>query len=166
MGKRVILLSGDQQKIVQNVAQSLGITEFYSEQTPVGKVEFLEKLRAQNQKLIMVGDGINDAPSLALADISISFSAAADIAQNIADIVIQGKKLMPVIELINSSQRAITLMKENLWIALIYNLIAVPFAIAGQVVPLIAAIAMSSSSLLVLGNSLRMNRKNSPNKEN
>lgn len=158
LGKKIILLSGDEEKTVRNVAQKLGISEFYFEQTPISKVQFLEKIKSENQKFIMIGDGLNDAPALALADISISFSQASDLAQNIADIVIQGQKLNPILDLINSSRRAIFLMRQNLLIALIYNLIAVPFAIAGHVVPLIAAIAMSSSSLLVLFNSLRMNR--------
>ena len=139
----------------------MAIEEFYFEQTPVSKVQFLEKLKAENKRFIMVGDGLNDAPALALAHVSISFSSASDISQNIADIVIQGQKLAPIIELLNSSKKAILLMKQNLIIALIYNLIAVPYAIAGHVVPLIAAIAMSSSSLLVLFNSLRMNKKTS-----
>ncbi len=159
MNKKIILLSGDNQNVVKNVAEKLNIEEFYFEKTPIEKAQFLEKLKAENKKFIMVGDGLNDAPALALADISISFSKASDISQNIADIVIQKSKLMPIIELINSSKKAIYLMKENLIIALIYNLIAVPFAITGQVVPLVAAIAMSSSSLLVLFNSLRMNQK-------
>jgi P-type Cu2+ transporter len=94
-----------------------------------------------------------------LSHVSISFSKASDISQNIADVVICGEKLMPIIELINSSAKAISLMKQNLLIALIYNLFAVPYAMAGHVVPLIAAIAMSSSSLLVLFNSLRINSK-------
>ncbi len=157
-GKKIILLSGDHQKIVSFVARELEINEFHYEKTPITKVKFLEELRNKNKKFIMVGDGLNDAPALALADVSISFSKAADISQNIADIVIQGKKLMPIIDLIKSSTRAISLMKENLLIALIYNLIALPFAILGYVIPLIAAIAMSSSSLLVLFNSLRMNK--------
>jgi Cu2+-exporting ATPase len=156
-GKKIILLSGDSEKVVCDVAKKLEISEFYFEQTPISKVQFLEKLRAENKKFAMIGDGLNDAPSLALADVSISFSKAADISQNIADIIIQGQKLMPIIALLKSSKKAITLMKENLWIALIYNLIAIPFAVTGQVVPLVAAIAMSSSSLLVLFNSLRMN---------
>lgn len=159
LGKKIILLSGDEEKTVRNVAQKLGISESYFEQTPISKVQFLEKIKSENKKFIMIGDGLNDAPALALADISISFSQASDLAQNIADIVIQGQKLNPILDLINSSRRAIFLMKQNLLIALIYNLIAVPFAIAGHVVPLVAAIAMSSSSLLVLFNSLRMNLK-------
>lgn len=158
-GKKIILLSGDSENAVKNVAQELGISEFYFAQTPVSKVQFLEKLKAENKKFVMIGDGLNDAPALALAHVSISFSRASDIAQNIADIVIQGQKLMPIIDVISSSKKAISLMKQNLLIALVYNLVAVPYAIAGHVVPLIAAIAMSSSSLLVLFNSLRMNSK-------
>lgn len=158
-GKEVILLSGDNQKIVAATAKKLGIEKFYFEQIPVSKVEILQQFKSQNKKFAMIGDGLNDAPALALADVSISFSRATDIAQNVADVVIQGQKLMPIFDLINSSRRAIFLMKQNLWIALIYNLVAVPYAITGHVVPLFAALAMSSSSLLVLFNSLRMNQK-------
>ncbi len=158
-GKKIILLSGDNEKTVRAVAQKLAIDEFYFEQTPISKVNFLQTLKAKNKKFVMIGDGLNDAPSLALADVSISFSKASDISQNIADVIIQGQKLMPMINLINSSAKAISLMKQNLLIALIYNLVAVPYAISGNVVPLIAAIAMSSSSLLVLFNSLRMNKQ-------
>ena len=158
MKKDVILLSGDSAHVVKKVAGEIGIKRFYSEQTPISKVEFLNGLKAQNKSFIMVGDGVNDAPALALSDVSLSFNNASDIAQNVADIVIQGKKLMPIVHLIQSSERAMSLMKQNLAIALMYNMIAVPYAISGNIVPLIAAIAMSSSSLLVLMNSLRMNR--------
>lgn len=159
LGKKIILLSGDAKNPVKNVAEKLQISEFYFEQTPISKVQFLEKLKAENKSFVMVGDGINDAPSLALAHVSISFSKASDISQNIADVVICGEKLMPMIELINFSAKAISLMKQNLLIAIIYNLFAVPYAMAGHVVPLVAAIAMSSSSLLVLFNSLRINSR-------
>ncbi len=155
MGKEIILLSGDSKNPVESVAKTLEIDQFYFEQTPVSKAEFLGKFLADKKQFIMIGDGINDAPALALSPISISFSKAADISQNIADIIIQGEKLSPILEVINSSNRSISLMKQNLLIALLYNLIAVPFAISGHVVPLIAAIAMSSSSLIVLFNSLR-----------
>lgn len=153
--KKIILLSGDTKNAVESIAKELGIDEFYFEQTPVSKVKILKNL----ENFVMIGDGLNDAPALALSNVSISFSRAVDISQNIADIIIQGEKLQPISELINSSKKSISLMKQNLIIALIYNLIAVPFAIAGHVVPLIAAIAMSSSSILVLFNSLRMNSK-------
>lgn len=158
LGKKIILLSGDNKKIVSNLANKLSISEFYFDQTPLSKMNFLAKLSAQNQKFAMIGDGVNDAPALASSDISISFSKAADISQNVADIVIQGQKLMPIVELLHSSKKALKLMRQNLLIALIYNLLALPFAIFGHILPLAAAIAMSSSSLLVLFNSLRMNR--------
>jgi len=156
MNKKVILLSGDIKNNVELIANQLEIKEFYFEKTPLEKIEFLEKLKAKGEKFIMVGDGLNDAPALSLADVSISFANAVDISQNVSDIIIQNNKLMPVIELILLSKKSIQLMKQNLLIALVYNLIALPFAIMGYVVPLIAAIAMSSSSLLVLFNSLRI----------
>ncbi len=158
MGKRIVLLSGDAENQVRNVAEKLQISEFYFEKNPIEKVGFLEKLKAENKKFLMVGDGLNDAPALALSHVSMSFSKAADISQNIADVVICGEKLMPIIELVKSSAKAISLMKQNLMLALIYNLFAVPYAMAGHVVPLFAAIAMSTSSLLVLFNSFRMNK--------
>jgi P-type Cu2+ transporter len=158
MGKKIVLLSGDTENPVRNVAEKLQISEFYFEKNPIEKVSFLEKLKAENKKFLMVGDGLNDAPALALSHVSISFSKAADISQNIADVVICGEKLMPIIELVNSAEKSISLMKQNLMLALIYNLFAVPYAMAGHVVPLVAAIAMSTSSLLVLFNSFRMNR--------
>ncbi len=159
LGKKVILLSGDGRSQVENVAKELQISEFYFEKNPIEKVQFLEKLKAENKKFLMIGDGLNDAPALALSYVSVSFSKAVDISQNIADIVICGDKLQPILDLINSSRKAINLMKQNLYLALTYNLFAVPFAMIGKVVPLLAAIAMSSSSLLVLFNSLRMNSK-------
>ncbi len=153
---RLILLSGDNYDIVRETAQILAINEFYAEQTPVQKVEFIKKLKSQNHKILMVGDGLNDAPALALSDVSISFSQAANIAQNAADIVIQSNQLQPIFHIINLAKSSILLIKQNLFLALIYNLIAVPFAIMGHVTPLLAAIAMSSSSILVLLNSLRI----------
>lgn len=155
MGKKIILLSGDSKSAVESVAKTLEIDQFYFEKTPISKAEFLSDFLINKKQFVMIGDGINDSPALALSPVSISFSRAADISQNIADIIIQGEKLSPILEIINSSNRAILLMKQNLLIALLYNLVAVPFAIYGHVVPLIAAIAMSSSSLIVLFNSLR-----------
>jgi Cu2+-exporting ATPase len=159
LGKKIILLSGDTKNAVENAAHKAGIDEFYFEQTPVLKLDFLEKIKAKNEKILMIGDGLNDAPALALADVSISFSKASHISQNIADIIIQKENLLPILELLNTSKHSILLTKQNLMLALVYNLIAVPFAVAGYITPLIAAIAMSSSSLLVLLNSLRNQKK-------
>jgi len=156
--KKIILLSGDLENTTARIASNLKIDEFYFEKTPLEKAEFLQNLKVQNKKFIMVGDGINDAPSLALADVSISFSSASDIAQNIADIVICNEKLQPILQLKKDSQKSLQLMKQNLIIALIYNIVALPFAFLGHVTPLFAALAMSSSSLLVLFNSLRMSK--------
>ncbi len=103
----------------------------------------------------MVGDGINDALSLQMADISISFNNASDIAQSISDIIIQGDKLNPISQIISSSTKSVKIMKQNLSLSLLYNIIAVPFAMAGFIIPLFAALAMSSSSIIVTLNSLR-----------
>ena len=103
----------------------------------------------------MIGDGINDALSLQIADISISFNNASDIAQSISDIIIQGDKLYPIVQITKSSNNSVKIMKQNLILSLLYNTLAVPFAMAGYIVPLFAALAMSSSSILVTLNSLR-----------
>ncbi len=107
----------------------------------------------------MVGDGLNDAPSLSLADVSISPSSAIDITQNTADIVFQGKVLRPIIKTIVVAKQAKKIIIENFMIAICYNMIAIPLAVFGYVTPLIAAIAMSSSSLVVILNSFRLNSK-------
>lgn len=157
INKNIILLSGDYENEVKKVAKILNIKNFYWQKNPLQKAEILQQLRNQNISFAMVGDGLNDAPSLALSNVSISFSKAVDISQNIADIVISSPKLNPLIFIFKYSKKSLRVMKQNLALALIYNIIAVPFAMMGFVVPLLAAIAMSSSSLLVIINSLKMN---------
>ena len=149
------ILSGDSKTPVTNTAKELKISDYHHSQSPIDKINFLTNLKNTNKKFIMVGDGINDAPALTLADISISFSGASDISQNSADIIIQPDKLNPISQIIQNLTRANKIMKQNLAISLLYNSLAVPFAVAGYVTPLFAVLAMSSSSLLVLFNSLR-----------
>ena len=152
------LLSGDTKQVVNKVAKSIGISTYFSSLSPVDKCKYIDSMREKGKKVLMVGDGLNDAPSLSSASVSMSPSSAIDIAQNTADIVFQGEKLAPVYQSWRVALKANKLIKQNFTIAVLYNIIAIPLAVMGYVTPLIAAIAMSSSSLVVIGNSFRLNR--------
>lgn len=156
-GIPTLLLSGDRNEVVDATAKALGITEAYAALMPVQKCEILEKLKSSGHHVLMVGDGLNDAPSLAVASVSMSPSSGMDITQNAADIVFQGQKLRPILTAWETAKFSQKLVKENFALAILYNVIAIPMAVAGYVTPLIAAIAMSSSSLLVIANALRLN---------
>jgi Cu2+-exporting ATPase len=156
MGLRVMLLSGDRAAVVAAVAAESSISDFVAACDPAEKVRRLSALRDDGRRVLMVGDGLNDAPALAAAYVSLSPASAADIAKNAADAVFQGVRLAPVAEAVLVARRAGTLVRQNLALAIGYNLVAVPLAIIGHVTPLIAAIAMSSSSLLVIANALRL----------
>jgi P-type Cu2+ transporter len=155
-GLTVELLSGDRPAAVARAAAEAGVTEWRAETQPAAKVERLATLAAQGRQVLMVGDGLNDAPALAAAYASISPATAAEATQNAADAVFQGDALMSVVEILRVAHRADRLVRQNLGLALLYNLSAVPLAILGAVTPLVAAVAMSSSSLLVIGNALRL----------
>jgi Cu2+-exporting ATPase len=155
LGFRLAILSGDRTGPVLQVARALGIEDAHAQMKPADKTAFLEDLASRGQKVLMVGDGINDAPALASAHVSLSPITASDLAQNAADAVFMGDALSPVVMAITLSRRARQLMRQNLWLAVIYNVIAVPMAMLGHVTPLIAAAAMSGSSILVTLNALR-----------
>jgi len=158
-GFTVELLSGDRPAAVAQVAHEVGIAAWRAEVSPAAKAARLAALAAEGRRALMIGDGLNDAPALAAAHASISPSTAAEATQNAADAVFQGVALGGVVEIVDVSLRAGRLMRQNLALALLYNLSAVPLAILGEVTPLVAAIAMSSSSLLVIGNALRLARR-------
>jgi P-type Cu2+ transporter len=155
LGLDLHVLSGDHNDAVAPIAKALGIAQWRGELKPAAKIAFIEMLQVQGRRVLMVGDGLNDAPSLAAAYVSLSPISAADITQAQADAVFLGERLTPVGEAVAVSRRAHSLMTQNLWLAAIYNAVAVPIAIAGWVTPLIAALAMSGSSMLVTLNALR-----------
>jgi Cu2+-exporting ATPase len=159
MGLEIRILSGDRPNAVAPVAQMLGVASWQGGLKPADKIAAIEALKAEGKKVLMVGDGINDAPALAAADVSISPISAADMTQAHADAMFIGDRLRPVLDTITVARRARTLMRQNLALAVIYNAIAVPIAIAGFVTPLIAAAAMSGSSILVTLNALRARRR-------
>jgi Cu2+-exporting ATPase len=149
------ILSGDREPAVIAAAHALGIAEWRAGVTPADKIARIEELKRRGAKVLMVGDGMNDAPSLAAAHVSMSPISAAHLSQATADLVFLGRPLVPVVAAIDASRKALYLMRQNLWLAIGYNVLAVPVAISGVVTPLIAAAAMSGSSILVMLNSLR-----------
>ena len=154
-GLDLCILSGDRAESVAPVAKALGIESWQAGLKPADKIARIEDFKATGCRVAMVGDGLNDAPSLAAAHVSLSPISAADLAQAQADAVFLGERLKPLLDAVAVASRARSLMTENLGLAMIYNAIAVPVAIAGAVTPLIAALAMSGSSLLVTLNALR-----------
>lgn len=157
MGLKVMLLSGDRDAVVQQVAGQLGLDSAESQLKPDGKFARLEALRHEGRKVCMIGDGLNDAPSLAGADASMSPSSAVDMSQNAADIVYMGHKLMPVVATLRTARLAQKLVGQNFMLAVVYNVIAIPLAMLGHVTPFLAALAMSGSSIAVILNSFRLN---------
>lgn len=153
---KIHLLSGDRAASVALVATTLAIDDWHAEYSPVHKVAAIEALVSAGRKVLMVGDGLNDSPSLAVATVSASPATAADISQTVADVVFQGSKLGAVSTVIETARRARTVMRQNLALSIGYNVLMVPLAVAGYVTPWLAALAMSSSSLLVMANSFRL----------
>ena len=156
-GWRLRLLSGDRGGAVATRSpQRLASMDWQAEWTPVEKVAAGRGTGASGRKVLMVGDGLNDGPSLAAATVSASPATAADISQTVADVVFQGAKLAPVAMVIETARRARSVMRQNLALSIGYNLLMVPLAVAGFVTPWLAAAAMSSSSLMVMANSFRL----------
>ena len=120
------------------------------------KVRHLEDLKLRGRKVLMVSDGLNDAPALATAHASLSPATAVDISQNAADAVFQGERLGPVVEMLKVAKAAHRMALQNFAIAILYNIAFVPLAMSGRVTPLVAALAMSTSSILVTANAIRL----------
>ncbi len=157
LGFEVEIVSGDRSEAVCEVAERLGVTQWIAAASPQDKVQRLADLQAEGKRVLMVGDGLNDAGALALAHASAAPGGALDISQSTADAV-YSKGLATLSHLVRTARKSRRVMLQNFGFAAVYNLIAVPVAMLGHATPLVAAIAMSSSSLIVCLNALRLNK--------
>lgn len=157
-GLQLHILSGDRMASVQKLAQQLNLSHFQAEATPESKLAYVQNLQNQQRKVLMIGDGINDAPVLAAAAVSMAVAGSADVAREGADIVLLNDDLHTLPHTLHQAHRTAQIIKQNLIWATLYNLIAVPLAVLGYVTPWIAALGMSLSSLLVVGNAIRLRK--------
>lgn len=153
---RVVMLTGDHEAAANRVAQEVGIDEVHAHLTPEGKAEFIDQAHSEGHIVVMAGDGVNDLLALAASDIAIAMGNGSDIAIEVSDVVLMNDSLISLSEAFGISRKTYGLIKQNLGISLVYNSITIPLAMMGYVIPLIAAISMSFSSLLVVGNSMRV----------
>ncbi|WP_165694292.1 HAD-IC family P-type ATPase, partial [Teichococcus deserti] len=158
LGLPAELLSGDAAPAVEAVAEATGIGPWQARATPAAKAERIAALGVAGHKPLMVGDGINDAAALALAHVSATPEGATDLAQTAADLVLRGEGLSALPYAIRVARRAQRLARQNISFSLIYNLVAIPCAVLGYATPLIAALVMASSSIMVILNALRAGR--------
>ncbi|WP_249978365.1 heavy metal translocating P-type ATPase [Vreelandella olivaria] len=157
-GLVVELLSGDTQEAVESLARQLNITTWHAGRSPEGKLERLRELQAQGERVVMIGDGINDIPILAGADVAIAMNGATDLARTRADAVLLSPRLMRIFDAIEISRATRRIMRQNMMWSVCYNFSALPLAAMGLIPPWLAAIGMSLSSLVVVGNALRLSR--------
>ena len=152
----VSLLSGDTEKSLQKFAQQVGDVEFWAHCSPMDKSKRIRGRVDQGARVMMIGDGINDCVALATADVSVSFAAASQIAQNSADVVLTNRDFSNLTKAMEMARQARALIAQNLGFAMIYNVVTIPLALVGILTPALAALLMSSSSLIVMLNALRL----------
>jgi len=158
LGIKTVMLTGDNEKTALKVAKEIGVDEVYAKLLPQDKFSYVEKLHEKGSIVVMAGDGINDSLALSCSDIAIAMGSGADIAISVSDVVLMDEKPMNLYLAYKISKRSYRIVKENIALSVIYNIIAVPVAVMGFVNPLVAALSMSLSSLLVVGNSFRIRK--------
>lgn len=158
LGKKIWLVSGDNETVVSYIAGQVGINNTRHSMKPEDKLEVIHELQNQGAVVAMIGDGVNDAPVLATAQVSIAMGGGTQLAQASADMVLLSEHLPHLVDAIKMAQRSVNVVHQNLGWALIYNLLALPLASMGYIAPWMAAIGMSASSLVVVLNALRLNK--------
>ena len=157
-----IMLTGDNKETAQKIAQDIGITKIRANVLPSEKTQVIKELKAENKKVMMCGDGINDSPALATADIGVSIKSGTDIAMDSADVILTQNNLESILKLIKISKKTIKIIKQNLFWAFFYNVLMLPIAmgllkpLGIAINPMIASFAMVISSLTVIANTLRL----------
>jgi P-type Cu+ transporter len=159
LGLKTVMATGDVEAVANHVAREIGIDRVIARATPADKLELIRDLQARGAKVGMIGDGVNDAPALAAADVGFAIGGGADIAVEAADVTLVGGDIARVAAGIQLSRRTMSVIRQNLFWALGYNIVAIPVAAAGRLNPMIAAAAMGMSSVSVLTNSLRLQRQ-------
>jgi Cu2+-exporting ATPase len=157
-GVEALISSGDGEGPVRRTAARVGVADARWRQRPQDKLALIRSLQGQGRVVAMVGDGINDAPVLAGADVSVALPGGADLARVSADMVLLGERLQPLAQAVDHARRTVAIIRQNLLWAVAYNVIALPLAAGGLIAPWMAAIGMSLSSLVVVGNALRLRR--------
>ncbi len=158
-GLKVVMLTGDHEASAHHIAQSVGITEIHHSLLPADKAALIDAFHAEKEIVVMAGDGINDAIALAKSDIACAMGSGADIAIEVSDVVLLDDNLQRLADAFEISHHTFRTVKQNLGFSILYNIITVPLAVAGFVTPLIAALSMSLSSLVVVANSSRIRFK-------
>ena len=158
LGKKVWLVSGDNETAVSYIGGQLGINNIRHSMKPEDKLEIIQELQNQGEVVAMIGDGVNDAPVLATAQVSIAMGGGTQLAQASADMVLLSEHLPHLVDAMKMAKRSVNVVHQNLAWALAYNLMALPLASMGYIAPWMAAIGMSASSLVVVLNALRLNK--------